>query len=156
MPFKFYNPLWVAWRNAKRRCYNPADDSYSRYGARDITMCDEWLNDWKAFAAYMGPRPDGHTVDRIDVNGDYKPGNMRWATPAEQARNKTNNRYVLFQGVNMMLQDCADMIGVQAGTLSKRLRRYPPEVACVSGNLKRGPRGPYGPRKKKAVACSAH
>ena len=62
--------------------------NWANYGGRGIRMCDEWLNSYAAFLAYMGERPEGMTLDRIDVDGNYEPGNVRWATPLEQARNK--------------------------------------------------------------------
>jgi hypothetical protein len=86
-----YPPLYTAWRNMKRRCFNPSDESYHNYGGRGITVCEEWL-DWVLFrdyiAANLGPRPPGLTLDRIDNDGNYEPGNVRWATYTEQNRNR--------------------------------------------------------------------
>ncbi len=81
-----------AWRQARERCYNPSNNRYYRYGALGVRMCDEWLHDPAAFAAYVGPRPSPrHSIDRIDPWGDYQPGNVRWATRFEQARNTRRN-----------------------------------------------------------------
>ena len=80
----------------KERCYNTRRHNYKDYGGRGIKVCDEWRNDYVAFLSHIGRKPSNyHTLDRIDVNGNYEPGNVRWATKAQQQRNKRllrNNR----------------------------------------------------------------
>jgi Staphylococcus phage HNH endonuclease len=83
---------YFSWRNARARCYNVKCASYSMYGGRGIKMCDEWRNDMKAFYDYMisnfGHKQPGQSIERIDVNGNYEPGNVKWATTQEQNKNK--------------------------------------------------------------------
>jgi hypothetical protein len=76
------------WMHAKMRCENPKDAAYNNYGGRGIRMCDEWKNSFEAFFAYMGERPKGLELDRIDNNGDYRPGNCRWTTRSVQMKNR--------------------------------------------------------------------
>jgi hypothetical protein len=80
---------YISWRSAKERCYNPRQRVYRHYGGRGIRMCDRWLRDFGAFLADMGPRPARHSLDRWpDMNGDYEPGNCRWATQKQQVANR--------------------------------------------------------------------
>jgi hypothetical protein len=80
-----------AWAGAKDRCFNPESNVFEYYGGRGITMCEQWASSFKAFYADMGPRPDGpFSLDRIDLNGNYEPGNCRWADLETQMGNRRN------------------------------------------------------------------
>ena len=79
-----------SWEQAKARVTNPNHHAWSLYGGRGIRMYEGWLNDFSAFYAYMGPRPAGTSLDRIDPDGDYAPGNVRWADAKTQGANRRN------------------------------------------------------------------
>jgi hypothetical protein len=82
-----------AWYNMKKRCINPSHPSYLSYGGRGISVCPEWLGSFEAFYEHIGPRPSpDHSVDRINNNGNYEPGNVRWATRTQQQRNRRNTK----------------------------------------------------------------
>ncbi len=81
---------YTSWVAAKSRCYNPNHRKRKRYGGRGITMYEPWRKNFEAFLAYMGPCPEGKSLDRWpNPDGNYEPGNVRWATPEEQANNKS-------------------------------------------------------------------
>ena len=81
-------PEYGTWRSMKNRCARPSCDSFKYYGARGVAVCARWLN-FQNFLADTGPKPSSqHSIDRIDPNGHYEPGNCRWATASEQGQNK--------------------------------------------------------------------
>ena len=103
------------------RCTKPDNDNYLNYGARGITVCDRWLNSFEAFYEDMGERPKGKTLDRINNNAGYAPNNCRWATIAEQARNKRDSRLITCKGKTMNMIDWAKEVGIPRNTIGGRL-----------------------------------
>lgn len=84
-----------AWSSLRSRCNNPSDKDYIRYGGRGISVCESWESSFESFFNDMGYAPTKkHSIDRIDVNGNYEPSNCRWATAKEQASNRRNNVYI--------------------------------------------------------------
>jgi hypothetical protein len=114
-------PIWFAMKD---RCLCETDPAYDRYGGRGITVCDRWLNDFPAFCADMGERPAGLTIERIDNNGNYEPGNCRWATMKEQSRNRRNNHMITHAGLTLCLAEWAERTAINYGTLRSRIARY--------------------------------
>ena len=112
-----------AWSHAKSRCECPTDPKFPIYGGRGIRMCHEWAASFQAFYNYMGPAPIGHTIDRINPNDDYAPGNVRWANSHQQARTRTGNIWVCVGGEKMILKDAALALGVNYKSLHYHYRR---------------------------------
>jgi hypothetical protein len=92
VPFDFVMYTYETWRSMKKRCYCSTVPQFKYYGARGITVSDFWISNPKKFIQYiyteLGERPEGHSLDRINNNGDYEPGNIQWASTKEQNQNK--------------------------------------------------------------------
>lgn len=118
-----YSPEYSIWMNLRARCNNPKNNRYHRYGARGIRVCDRWMEDFLNFLEDMGRRPSpDHQIDRIDNNGDYTPDNCRWATRAEQSRNRSTSRFLEFAGQRLTLAEWGALTGIGMKTLHMRLK----------------------------------
>lgn len=117
--------VYKIWHGVRGRCFAPTKGvAYQQYGARGITMDDEWAGDFLAFLRDVGEPPtDGHSLDRIDNSKGYVPGNVRWATPVEQANNKSNNRWVTYQGQRYTLAQLARKVAEECGLRPKQFSR---------------------------------
>ena len=125
------------WRDMKVRCYNTKNKSYKHYGARGIKVCDRWLHSFAKFKKDMGEKPGTeYSIDRIDVNKDYSPENCRWATPKEQANNKTNNHLIEHNNKIMTVSAWAKHKDINLGTLLSRLKRGWPIEKALTKTIK--------------------
>lgn len=112
------------WDAMLQRCYNPKTKSFKNYGGRGIRVARQWRNSFQQFLADVGPRPSSkHSLDRYpDNNGDYEPGNVRWATKSEQARNTRVTVRVVVDGVQIPLKDYTEKLGIEHRLVRKRFR----------------------------------
>jgi len=118
------SPTYLCWYSMRQRCNNMHHQAYSEYGGRGITVCERWQNCFENFLEDMGKRPSPrHSIDRVDNDGNYEPGNCRWATVTEQGRNKRNNVLLTCQGETMCLSEWAERVGITPEGLSARLAR---------------------------------
>lgn len=117
-------PEYSSWQCLLIRTRNKNRESWKYYGERGITVCDRWRNSFENFLSDMGPKPTPrHTIDRINNNGNYEPGNCRWATRREQANNKRNNVRLTHNGVTRTQEEWAVIAGVNSSMLSKLIKR---------------------------------
>lgn len=112
---------WMAMRN---RCGTPGFIGYENYGGKGVKVCDRWRDSFLNFLSDMGERPEGKTLDRYpDKNGDYEPGNCRWATYKEQSNNKSSNRIITVNGEPLPLAEWAKRANVTRGAIYQRVKR---------------------------------
>lgn len=124
--------LYGIWRGMKERCYSPKHINYHRYGGRGITVCEEWINSFQEFYdwAMANGYADDLTIDRKDNDGNYEPGNCRWATQKEQANNRRTNVKITYDGKTMDIKQWADELGICYTTLFFRITNgWPVEKA---------------------------
>lgn len=115
---------YAIWRGIKDRCLNPSNHAYRYYGGRGITVCDRWRNSFENFLADVGLKPPGMSLDRWPNNdGNYEPGNVRWATRKQQANNTSANRLLEMNGRTMNLSAWAEETGISQYNISQRIIR---------------------------------
>lgn len=116
-------PEYRSWSAMIRRCADPNARGYHRYGGRGIKVCERWVNSVEDFVADMGPRPPGTSIDRWpDADGDYEPGNCRWATAQEQAANMSTTVLITANGKSQPIEAWARELGVSSQALRYRLK----------------------------------
>lgn len=121
------NKIYSTWQNVKQRCLDKSAPHYAEYGARGITICEEWQTDFQAFFDYVSKlehfNEEGYTLDRINNDGNYEPGNVRWATRKEQTRNRRITAMVDYKGETISLADAAERSGINYDALRERYRK---------------------------------
>ncbi|XIW73885.1 hypothetical protein AB2F28_23195 (plasmid) [Escherichia coli] len=115
-------PIYRIWLGMRERCEKPTHHAYKWYGGRGIKVCERWQI-FENFYADMGERPEGMSLDRKDVNGDYEPENCRWATFEEQANNTRSNLILEHKGEKLTLSPWAKRAGIQTSTLHYRIKK---------------------------------
>jgi hypothetical protein len=118
------HPLEKIWRAMVYRCTNPKRKGFEHYGGRGISVDPRWMMFWDFVAdieSSLGARPDGHSLDRIDNDGNYCPGNVRWASQKEQVRNSRHARILEFDGVRLCVSDWATRVGLSKWLITRRL-----------------------------------
>ena len=123
--------LYAIWNSMRKRCRDPKNREYHRYGGRGITVCAEWLCDFQSFYdwaianGYNETAPRGQcTLDRIDNDGNYEPSNCRWATAKEQANNTRRTRFIELDGERHSVTEWSRRLGINQSTISMRINKY--------------------------------
>lgn len=117
-----WTPEYTVWHGMIQRCTNPRNPSYPRYGGRGISVSERWLS-FVHFLEDMGPRPSGHSIDRVDNDGPYSLQNCVWAVDKQQQRNKRSNRTLTFRGKSQTIAAWAEELSIPYDTIYARLRR---------------------------------
>ena len=115
-------PEYTSWISMRQRCRDPNHSCYKNYGAKGISVCDQWRSSFETFLRDMGPRPTPkHSIDRVDPFGNYEPSNCRWASFEQQQNNRANCSYVEVSGVRMTVTELSRKSGIPKSTLQNRL-----------------------------------
>lgn len=120
------NSGYNVWLNIKSRCLHPNSTSYTRYGAKGITICERWEKSYEAFISDMGERPSvHHSIDRYpNKNGNYEPNNCRWATPIEQSNNKNKTIMVSYMGTIVSLANLCRQYNINYKSAHLRFHKF--------------------------------
>jgi hypothetical protein len=118
-------PEYRAWDAMKTRCYCPSTIRFERWGGRGITVCDRWKNSFENFLADMGPKPSSrHSLDRYpNKDGNYEPGNCRWATNSQQIRNSSKFRALSLNGETLTMEEWSKRLGATHSVVATRIFR---------------------------------
>jgi len=141
------HPLITIWFMMLQRCHNPSNRQYGNYGGRGIRVCSRWFS-FAAFLEDVGERPPGTSLNRIDNDGNYEPGNVSWATRFEQANNQRKNRFLNVGGQRHTVAEWARLLNISYRLIHQRLNRgYSPERALSTSSF------PVGRPMGRALKC---
>lgn len=119
---KYKTKEYGVWEAMIQRCFNKRNSQYADYGGRGITVCPEWRKSFQAFIDHVGPRPESHCIERINNDGNYEPGNVKWATRFEQSRNTRNTRIFTVDGSTACLKDLCSIFQSPYKRVESRIR----------------------------------
>lgn len=115
--------LYMVWQEMVARCHRPSHKNFPFYGGRGIAVCDEWQSSFEKFAEDMGHPPSGHSLERVDNDGNYSKSNCRWANKEDQMNNRRNNVIISFDGREMTMAQFAKMLGFAYGKVRSAVNR---------------------------------
>lgn len=156
-------PEYETWNRLIQRCENPKHPEFHNYGGRGISVCKQWRESFEQFLAHIGNKPSPkHTIDRIDNDGNYEPGNVRWATRLEQAQNMRTTKIVTHQGISLSLSAWARRLNISCSAMQKRLNnrnrdpfraKLAPKNFCKNGHTLSGANIRYEGKARKCRLC---
>lgn len=118
---KCFTPEYKSWQGMKERCLNPKSKNFENYGGRGITIHERWINSFESFYSDMGPKEKGQSIDRINNNGNYEPGNCRWANNKTQSNNRRSSKFFTNNGETLNGTDWAKKLGISPTAFYKRI-----------------------------------
>jgi hypothetical protein len=122
---KSYSREYQAWKAIKARCNNPKSKPYKGYGGRGIKLHEPWNQSFQSFFDYIGERPSKkHSIERINNNGNYEPGNVIWSIQKQQSNNRRSNKIISYKGESMTMSQWCDKLNLPYGRISKRISKY--------------------------------
>lgn len=141
------SPTYITWSSMIARCHYKKSASYKRYGARGITVCDEWRNSFQSFLNDMGERPEGLQLDRIDSSKNYSKENCRWVSPKQNSINRSTTKFTTFLGVTLPFSDLCKYFRVSEPSVRKRMKQGMKREAAFSSAY-------YSPQRGKMWSTS--
>lgn len=135
----YYKRAHRSWTEMRNRCFNPTDHSYKNYGGRGITVCERWMT-FTNFLDDMGQPGVGLSLDRINNDGNYEPGNCRWATPIQQSWNRRATKLLTHDGKTQPMSAWDRDLGFSVGTVGRRIRQGMAVESALSAAHRDSPR----------------